>query len=61
MNTEERRGAEEVSRLLSCYFRAGEGGLKNDSVMLCEVVRDEIQSISLRVAAKGMARTDEAS
>ena len=46
----------QVSRLLPCFVEAGTDGLVSDSVMLCEVVGDEIQSISLRIAADAMRR-----
>lgn len=46
----------QVSRLLPCFVEAGADGLMSDSVMLCEVVGDEIQSISLRIAADAMRR-----
>ncbi len=43
--------------LLSCYFKAkDEGGPDKDSIMLCEIVGNEIQSISLRSAADPMMR-----
>ncbi len=45
-----------ISRLLPCFVEAGTDGLVSDSVMLCEVVGDEIQSISLRIAADAMRR-----
>lgn len=45
------------TRLLSCYLQADEDdGLGRDSVMLCEVIGEEIQSVSLRVAADAMIR-----
>lgn len=46
----------QVPRLLPCFVEAGSDGLVSDSVMLCEVVGDEIQSISLRIAADAMRR-----
>lgn len=45
-----------VPRLLPCFVEAGTDGLVSDAVMLCEVVGDEIQSISLRIAADAMRR-----
>ena len=46
-------------RLLSCYFRATEeDGIHSDSLMLCEVIGEEIQSVSLRVAANAMTRAN---
>ena len=47
------------SRLLPCFLNAAEDGLTHNAVMLCEVVGDEIQSISLRVAADAMKRWQE--
>ncbi len=46
-------------RLLSCYFKATEeDGIHSDSLMLCEVIGEEIQSVSLRVAANAMTRAN---
>ena len=42
-----------ATRLLP-YFLQAKGGLVSNTVMLCEVVGDEIQSISLRVAADAL-------
>ncbi len=43
--------------LLSCYFKAkDEDGPEKDVIMLCEMVGNEIQSISLRSAADAMTR-----
>lgn len=47
------------SRLLPCFLHAAEDGLAHDAVMLCEVIGDEIQSISLRVAAPSLTRWQE--
>lgn len=47
-------GTPGASRLLTYHLKAGEDGLHCDSVMLCELVDGEIQSISLRVAASSM-------
>lgn len=44
------------TRLLSCYLEAADDGLNTDAIMLCEVVGEEIQTISLRVAADPMMR-----
>ncbi len=55
MATENKRDTH-VPRLLPCFVEAGGDGLVSDSVMLCEVVGDEIQSISLRIAADAMRR-----
>ena len=51
----------QASRLLSIYVKAAEDGLKRDSVMLCEMLGDEIQSVSLRVAAQTMMRSQDLS
>ncbi len=40
------------SRLLSCFLEAAENGPDSNAIMLCEVIGNEIQSISLRVAAE---------
>jgi len=45
-----------ATRLFSTYLRASNDGLDCDAVMLCEVIGDEIQSVSLRVAADSMKR-----
>lgn len=52
----ERESEIQISRLLPCFVEAGSDGLLSDAVMLCEVVGDEIQSISLRIAADAMRR-----
>ena len=52
----EQKSELQLSRLLPCFVEAGPDGLVSDSVMLCEVVGDEIQSISLRIAADAMRR-----
>jgi hypothetical protein len=44
------------TRLFSTYLRAADDGLDVDSVMLCEVIGEEIQTIALRVAADPMKR-----
>ena len=49
-------GFPQPSRLLPCFLNAAEDGLAHDAVMLCEVIGDEIQSISLRVAADSLRR-----
>lgn len=56
----EKRNHAQDSRLLPCYLKAANDGLISDAVMLCEMVGDEIQSISLRVAADSMTRWSEA-
>lgn len=61
MAAEQRDVRAEASRLLSIYVKAAEDGLKRDSVMLCEMLGDEIQSVSLRVAAQTMARSQDLS
>ncbi len=43
------------TRLLSCFLTATENGPDNNAIMLCEVIGNEIQSISLRVAADMMS------
>ena len=58
MAAEQGSGKAQGSRLLSCYLKAADDGLNSDSVMLCEVIGDEIQSVSLRVAAKAMTRSN---
>ena len=58
MAGEQKNGTTEGTRLLSCYLKAAEDGLNSDSVMLCEVIGEEIQSVSLRVAASAMTRWD---
>ena len=55
MSAEKENGPENATRLFSTYLKAADG-LNTDSVMLCEVIGDEIQSISLRVAADPMKR-----
>ena len=52
-------GISQPSRLLPCFLNAAEDGLAHDAVMLCEVIGDEIQSISLRVAADALTRWQE--
>ena len=42
------------SRLLSCFLSATKHGPESNAIMLCEVIGNEIQSISLRVAADMM-------
>ena len=54
MADEHTSGTPNATRLFSCYFAAPEGGLSNAAIMLCEVIGDEIQSVSLRVAADAM-------
>ncbi len=56
MAAENNEGAQPASRLLSSYLKAAEDGLAADAVMLLEVIGDEIQSVSLRVAAEPMRR-----
>ena len=52
-------GVPQPSRLLPCFLNAADDGLAHDAVMLCEVIGDEIQSISLRVAADSLTRWQE--
>ncbi len=59
MAMNERNEVPHPSRLLPCFFNAAEDGLAHDAVMLCELVGDEIQSISLRVAADALTRWQE--
>lgn len=56
MATEQQGETTRTTRLFSTYLRAANDGLDCDSVMLCEVIGDEIQSVSLRVAADAMKR-----
>lgn len=51
--------AEQPSRLLPYFLQAADDGLLSNAVMLCEVIGEEIQSISLRVAADAIARWNE--
>ena len=43
------------TRLLSFFLSSIENGPDNNAIMLCEVIGNEIQSISLRVAADMMS------
>ncbi len=45
-----------ATRMLSCYLAAGDDGLHKDAIMLGSMVGDELQSISLHVAADPMVR-----
>ncbi len=56
MAANERGRTPHTSRLLPCYLKASDDGLLSDAVMLCEMIGDEIQSVSLRVAADPMTR-----
>ncbi len=57
MEAEHRNQTPDGARLLSCYLEASEeDGLGRDSVMVCKVAGEEIQSISLRVAPDAMQR-----
>lgn len=56
MATNNENQAPRATRLFSYYLRATEEGPCTDSVMLCEVIGDEIQSVSLRVASDPMKR-----
>ncbi len=56
MAKEPKKTTERATRLFSSYLKAADDGLNVDAVMLCEVIGDEIQSISLRVAADPMKR-----
>lgn len=59
MSMNEPSGVPQPSRLLPCFLNAADDGLAHDAVMLCEVIGDEIQSISLRVAADSLTRWQE--
>ncbi len=54
MADHEQKPEARTTRLVSAYLKA-EDELNTDSVMLCEVIGDEMQSVSLRVAADAMA------
>lgn len=57
MSEEHEEKSPAVVNLLSCYFKAkGDAEIHKDAIMLCEMRGDEIQSISLRVAADPMTR-----
>lgn len=56
MPAEQENSTPQRTRLLTCYLAPADDGLNIDSVMLCEVIGDEIQSVSLRVAADPMTR-----
>ncbi len=56
MAEHKKKPAERATRLFSSYLKAADDGLNVDSVMLCEVIGDEIQSVSLRVASDPMKR-----
>ena len=49
-------GDARATRLISTYLKADSDGLNVDSVMLCEVIGEEIQTVALRVAADPMKR-----
>ena len=53
MAADSNNGTPEATRLFSTYMKAKDE-LKTDVVMLWEVIGDEIQTISLRVAAESM-------
>ena len=52
----EQRTTPQPSRLLSCFLSATDHGPESNAIMLCEVIGNEIQSISLRVAANMMSQ-----
>ncbi len=56
MTPDEHNVAPQATRLLSFYVAADDIGLSNNSIMLCEVIGNEIQSVSLRVAADAMTK-----
>ena len=60
MVRDDANNAPKPSRLLPYFLQAAEDGLMSNAVMLCEVIGEEIQSISLRVAADAIARWGEA-
>ena len=52
MAAEKEQGStQQPTRLFSCFLAAAEDGPDTNAIMLCEVIGQEIQSISLRVAA----------
>ena len=53
---DDRNHLPEASRLLSYHLKPAQDGLVHHAVMLCEMIGDEIQSVSLRVAADPMMR-----
>ena len=59
MTVSDAHDAQQPSRLLPYFLQASEDGLLSNAVMLCEVIGEEIQSISLRVAADAIARWNE--
>ena len=61
MAAEEQDGTRQASRLLPCFLNASDDGLIHNAIMLCEVIGEEIQSISLRVAADAITRWQEGS
>ncbi len=56
MAAEQENSELRATRLISTYLRAADDGLNVDSVMLCEVIGEEIQTVALRVAADPMKR-----
>ncbi len=57
MAEQQESGMQRATRLVSSYLRAADDdGLEIDSVMLCECIGEEIQTIALRVAADPMKR-----
>lgn len=56
MAAEQENGEVRATRLFSTYLKAADDGLNVDSVMLCEVIGEEIQTVALRVAADPMKR-----
>ena len=59
MTRDNSNNAPQPSRLLPYFLQAAEDGLMSNAVMLCEVIGEEIQSVSLRVAADAIARWNE--
>ena len=59
MAAENQNTTPNATRLFSCYLKASGSELTTNAIMLCELVGDEIQSVSLRVAADAMSRLDQ--
>ena len=57
MAAEQNESTPQATRLFSTYLKARDE-LHTDAVMLWEVIGNEIQSVSLRVAAEGMRRLE---
>ena len=59
MIRDDANSASQPSRLLPYFLQASDDGLLSNAVMLCEMIGEDIQSISLRVAADAIARWNE--